>query len=457
MPEGPSIRILGGVGTIGGTKILVQEDDYRVIFDFGITYAAGGEFWGGAIQPRPAAGGLRDYITMGDLPRCEGLYRADAVQSVGLTPNQGDERTHLFISHLHLDHMRLLDMVADEIPVWMHADSLRLFRAVAETGHEPAVPLGARPFEWGQTVRVGPIRVSPVAVDHDIPGACGLIIETSAGSLVYTGDFRTHGVHPERTARFFSMARETRPRVLLTEGTRLGEAERSPDRPPPRSESEVASMIAQVRVDCPGLALITLYPRNIERLMAIAAELSGVGRRLALAPEAAHLFAEMGGRLDQISLYWRQRDRHLAKSHASGTWHRRLLESGIDVVEATDVRKDPLRYLVQLFMPDINELVDLSPPPGSIFLHSNGEPLGRFDPSFGLWARWLNHFGLELRYAGSSGHATPKALNDLVRAVSPDVLMPIHSLQPELLDVADQRRILPEQGACYDLATLQQR
>jgi len=453
MREGPSIHILGGVGTIGGTKILIQEGQHRVLFDFGSTYAAGGEFWGGAVQPRKGAAGLRDWVTLGYLPRCDGLYRPGAAQSVGLEPNQDDQLTQIFVSHLHLDHMALLGMVADQVPVWMHADSLRLFRAVAETGQDPPVPLGARPFESGQTIHVGPIKVILEAVDHDIPGACGLIIETSAGSVVYTGDFRSHGAHPDRMVRFASLARATNPRLLLIEGTRLGEAERTSGRPQ-RRETEVAEAVAQARMDCHGLALITVYSRNTERIAAIAGALDSLGRKLALVPEAAHAFLAMGGRSDQISVYVRHRDRHLAASDHQPAWHRRLMDSAIDRVEAIDIQRNPLHYLIQLSLADINELVDLNPPSGSIFLHSNGEPLGRFDPAFELWVHWLNHFGLELRYVSSSGHATPAALHDLVTAINPDVLMPIHSLHPELLEVADQRRILPLQGSCYQLDSL---
>ncbi len=454
MPEGPSIRILGGVGTIGGTKILVQDGDHRVLFDFGITYEAGSEFWGGAVQPRPGTGGLRDYLGLGYLPRIDGLYRADAAHSADLIRNLGDQRTHIFISHLHLDHMRLVDMLHDQVPVWMHSDSLRLFRAVAETGQEPALPKGACGFEWEDTITLGPIRVTPVAVDHDIPGASGLIIETSAGSVVYTGDFRTNGRHPERMARFKAWARRAKPRLLLIEGTRLGELQRNSDRPPPLSELEIAAIVAQARLDCVGLALITLYPRNTERVAAIAAELTGVGKRLVLAPEAAHILLEMVGKPEGLSVYMSQRDLDRAANNQLPSWHRRLLDSGVDLIAATDVRMHPQKYLVHLFLRDINELVDLNPPPGSIFLHSNGEPLGRFDPAFELWSRWLQHFELELKWANASGHATPQALHELVTAIKPDVLMPIHSLHPELLDVAGQRTVLPEVGSYYDLATL---
>jgi mRNA degradation ribonuclease J1/J2 len=37
-------------------------------------------------------------------------------------------------------------------------------------------------------------RVTPIRVDHSIPGACGFLVETSDGKQVaLTGDFRMHG------------------------------------------------------------------------------------------------------------------------------------------------------------------------------------------------------------------------------------------------------------------------
>lgn len=450
MNSSPVITFHGGIDTIGGTKIFVQEGEHRVLFDFGLNFAPGGDFWGGTLEPRPGAGGLRDYITLGYAPAVDGLYRHDQAPSLGLKPGRG-ETTQVFISHLHLDHMALVDRLAPEIPVWMHRESLQLFRAVAATGEPPAVPAGARPFEWGETIRVGPIQVTPVAVDHDIPGATALLITTSAGTVVYSGDLRLHGPRPDRVAAFVAAARATRPKILLLEGTRMGEGEPGPDRPPALSEDDVPGALLSHLSGATGkLAFLTLYPRNTYRVEGIARAVREAGRTLALSAEAAHIYLSMGGEPREILVYLREKDRG---PNGDPWFLTPWFEAGLLPVDAAAVRSNPGAYLLQLFPGDLNELVDLKPEPGAVFIHSNGEPLGRFDPMWELFMRWLGHFGVELKRAPSPGHATPEDLFGVIGGIAAEVLMPIHSRLPELMHVAGQRRVLPELGATYAIAT----
>src|SRR5438105_12079707 len=42
----------------------------------------------------------------------------------------------------------------------------------------------------GQHARLGPFDVEPIAVNHSIPDAVGLVIRTPAGTMFHTGDFK---------------------------------------------------------------------------------------------------------------------------------------------------------------------------------------------------------------------------------------------------------------------------
>lgn len=452
MTTTPKITFYGGIGTIGGTKIAVEEGGYRILFDFGATYSPSEDLIGGRIHARSGDAELRDLVTMGYTPALDGLYRSGAAETLGLEPGRGD-RTQIFISHLHLDHMALVHLLADDLPVWMHHDSLRMFRAVAATGEEPVVPVGARGFEWGQVIEVGPIKVTPVAVDHDIPGASALLIQTSAGTVVYTGDLRRHGPHPELVDQFIEAARATHPKILLIEGTRLGEAEFYPDRKPTIPEPEVAGRIVELLQGRQGLALTTLYPRNPLRIENIAKALPAVGRTMVLSPEMAYVYRETGYDLQDLAIYLRAKDQDQLAAGTAPGWLTGLLGPGVKTLDAQAIRADQSRYLLQLFYYDLPELVDIKPQPGSLFVHSNGEPLGRFDPAYELFLRWLEHFQIELASVPSTGHASHEDLISIVEGIGPEILMPIHSRTPERMEVAGQFRVLPELGGIYEVAT----
>jgi ribonuclease J len=454
MTATPRITFYGGIGTIGGTKIAVEEGEHRVLFDFGATYAPGGDFWGGKLQARTGAARLRDMVALGYAPALDGIYQPAAAATLGLKPGKGDT-AQVFISHLHLDHMALVDLLGDEVPVWMSHESLRLFQAVAQTGDKPAVPVGARGFGWNEPLEVGPMKVTPLPVDHDIPGAAALLIETSAGTVVYTGDLRLHGPNPELVERFVRTARATNPKILLIEATRMGDlmAEPNPDRPPTLKENEVAGRIVEQLKGVTGLGLITLYPRNPLRIANIARAVAQAGRTLVLSAEMAHVYQAMGYDLSTVAVYQRAKDRLCVATGKCDGYLRSVLGSAGQVLDAAAIRADQSKYLLQLFYWDFPELIDLQPAANSLFIHSNGEPLGRFDPAFELFAHWLNHFQIPLVYAPSTGHASADDLFEIIRGVAPAVLMPIHSKFPELMEVEGIRRVLPEVGASYDVAT----
>ena len=71
------------------------------------------------------------------------------------------------------------------------------------------------------------IKVTPIRVDHSIPGACGFLIETSGGKTVaISGDFRLHGTQERRrlSEHFIDVVRDRGPvDLLIVEGTNIDE------------------------------------------------------------------------------------------------------------------------------------------------------------------------------------------------------------------------------------------
>ncbi len=54
---------------------------------------------------------------------------------MGLIPAEESQfNTAVFITHLHLDHMSAIGMVAPQIPVYMHQNAILIERALETTG-----------------------------------------------------------------------------------------------------------------------------------------------------------------------------------------------------------------------------------------------------------------------------------------------------------------------------------
>jgi len=82
---------------------------------------------------------------------------------------------------------------------------------------------------------------------------------------------------------------------------------------------------------------------------------------------------------------------------------------------------------------DMNELIDIGPSYGSIYIHSTSEPHNEeqiIDEK--RLNHWIDFFGLPKHHFHCSGHASGKEIHKIIQTINPEELMPIHTEQPEL-------------------------
>jgi hypothetical protein len=127
-------------------------------------------------------------------------------------------------------------------------------------------------------------------------------------------------------------------------------------------------------------------------------------------------------------------------------------------IRAYHIRENPSAYLLHLDYYDLNELIDLSPPPGSTYIRACSEPFNEeMQLDHARLKRWLEHFGVnapthEPQYVHASGHASGPEIKQFIRDVSPGVVFPVHTTHPEAFaEVASPttRVVTPEEGKKY--------
>jgi ribonuclease J len=349
------------------------------------------------------------------------------------------------LSHSHLDHSHLAGFVDPAIPIYASEPAARIVELLGRTGRA----IGGVPTSLVSPAdgcfSVGAMRARLLPVDHDVGGACGLLIETADGVIAYSGDLRLHGRHPERTLGFARAAREAGARLLILEGTRLGQAPvLDPEVAPPayRFEADVALAVSAALETVSGrLGVILLTPENGERVEAIAAAVAGQGRTLVLEPEGlAFAEAALGRPLEAPYAVYRAETQDRRPS----------------TVGTADIAAFPGRYLLQLDFTHFAGLLDIiGPGGGGVILACNGPPLGRYEPAWGSLEWWAATLGCPILEVGSSGHAAGPDLALIAGHSGVTCVMSIHSRQPELLAVPPERLLLPEPGRTYDLNQLQ--
>jgi ribonuclease J len=416
-----SFEFWGGLGVIGSSKIMISDGGHRVLLDVGLDIPSGANLFRVPVRIRPDRE-LADRLRVAAAPALPGIYDpAFLAEGDPLGEPVGDPaNTHIFVSHPHIDHVGLAGWVRPEIPVYAHTDAVDMLNALTANGF--GLPGGDPDWQRlaaDQVVRVGEMTVRCIPVDHDVPGACGYLVTTPEGSIAYTGDIRFHGHHPELSNAFVDAVRGAD--VLITEGTTLSF---TPPDGPPRTEDDVLSDFVDILAAAPGLVLLSTYPRDVERVAEFIEAAANLGRTIVWQPGTAGLLRDLGVN--------------------ATTWS--------DELGLADVHAKPGAFVVVPDTDDLPTFLDLPLRPGDAFVHANGEPLGEFDPRWGVFTDWLAYFGVELHKIGCWGHALPDQLQSMVERIAPRVVFPIHTFEPtRLAPPIGVRRVVAAYRTSYAL------
>ncbi len=249
----PAVRLipLGGLGEIGLNMMLVEHDDDVIAIDCGLMF------------PDDEMPGI-DYV----IPDFSyALAKREGFRAVILT-------------HGHEDHIGALPYLLRETSVPIYGTRLTL-ALVAERLREHGLLERATliPYEPRTRLDIGPFGIEPIRVTHSIADGVGLAIDTPAGTIVHTGDFRLDP-HPidDQTPDFgrFSDLGERGVLALCSDSTNV-------DRPGhTRSESEVGPALAERFAAAPGRIVVATFASHVHRIQQVLDLSARFGRRLAL-------------------------------------------------------------------------------------------------------------------------------------------------------------------------------
>ncbi len=436
------ITLYGGVNEIGGNKILIEDKDTRIFLDFGMSYGERAKFYSEPwLSPRDESG----LLEFGLLPDIEGIYRfEESKPSVDA----------LFLSHAHTDHYKYISFLKREIPMYCGETTKILLDVFSQTRvsdfEHDLSGINWKTFRTGDKVKVGSIEVEPIHVDHSIPAAYGFLVHTSNGTIVYTGDFRKHGIRSEMTNDFIEKARTAKPEVMLSEGTNLGRGEIV-------GEEEVRRKISTIIDSSCGIVLAGFSMADVDRLRTFYEAASENGRILAVSLKQAYMLKHLKDakgmnvpdveKDSNIVIYRREKKRYY-------DWEKEVLEMP-NVKDAEDVRKDQSKFIVVSLFSDLKELICIRPEPGSCYLYSSSEPFNEeMELEFDKFQNWLDHFALPMYHAHASGHIMPNELRSVISAIKPKKIIPMHTEHAEMFskwcgDVT--QFIVPEKGVPISL------
>lgn len=460
-----TLTFYGGVNEIGGNKILIEDKKDKIFLDFGMSFGLHFKYFDAFLTPRKL-NGMGDFYELGLLPQLQGIYRNDYLHWMGRKAEQLD-CNGVFLSHAHADHVGYVHFLRNDLPVYGTPESHKIMESVEETsgtgwcefanlkktfefykntkggysrlqGEKAKVPREFRTVE--KPVQFDSMKITSSRVNHSLPGATGYIIETSNGTIAYTGDIRFHGYGGHLTEKFIEEAKGVD--TLIIEGTRM-------DGVSTLTEEEIKERISKEISKTEGVVLANWPLRDTDRLMSFFEAAKENGRQLVLSTKQAHLLEKLSEvnedvpkltdkniRIFLTRKYWGLIDRELPDDKLKATdyasWERPYLDHP-NVIDYNELRNNHSEFVVRTDFFDMTELIDIQPNEKSRFIPSTCEPFDdKMEFNKEIIDSWMNHFGVrQTPTLHCSGHAPGPDLERIIEEINPKRLIPVHTVKAE--------------------------
>lgn len=414
------MKFWGGLNTIGGNIIEIRYGNDRIIFDFGRHYNPADVLLSKNARPEKY---VSDMLRLNILPKIDGIYKKQDISQIDiLSVEESSYNTAVFISHLHLDHVASIDAI--HVPIYMSHDSKKMFEQLNKIDELPLKPSNEiKTFDYNDVIEIGEIKLTAYQNDHDIIGSCAFFVETPDLKIGYSGDFRMHGKNPHHNENWMKEMATKKLDYLLIEGTSFFHETEEKIVTLPISELEVHNLIKEKLLEDKyksGVAFFNIYHRNFDRIEGLVNVAKETKRKIVFEDKTFQLIKGLGKNFDCFKLS----------------------------TEIKEINKNPNLYLVQNSFDNVFDLLDFNLE-NSLYIHSNGVPLGEFDPAYNSLLSILEILGVDYAKIQTSGHADKDAILQAIDIVKPNCIIPWHSLAPENINPTDQKILMPQLGIWY--------
>lgn len=228
---------LGGLGEFGLNAMVVEWQDHLLLVDAGVMF------------PSAEMPGIDSVV-----PDFQYLaQRAARLRGIVLT-------------HGHEDHIGALGFALQAAPAPVYGSRLTLGFARRRL-QDRGLSADLRTLTPGQPVELGPFRIHPIRVAHSVLDSLALAIETPAGVVLATGDFKIDASAPpeERTdLDALSAWGERGVLALLADSTNVELRGRTP------GEDDLLPAFEEIFGSTPGRVVVSCFATSIPRIQRVA-------------------------------------------------------------------------------------------------------------------------------------------------------------------------------------------
>ncbi len=335
----------------------------------------------------------------------------------GLFNGQADYKA-VFLSHYHADHIGLAGKILDGIPIYMGE---KAYNIVYSSNKYRNISTDFTPnfMKNGEPILISDIKITPVSCDHSAYDSYMLLIEQGTEKVLYTGDFRANG------RREFAELIKRLPTVdtLIIEGTTLSRSYTGRN----IEEEKLENIGIEFLKKFNGPAFIFCSSTNIDRLIT-AHNIAKKTDRIFLEDVYTAQLAACSGETEIIP---KRGEVYSFQTDNSDKQHTALEKFSRAKIGRTSIAKTKFLMTVRPSM--TNYLKKLS----EYISFENGVLF------YALWKGYLEKEnvkkfvefmeskGCKTHVLHTSGHADSETVDELVNAVSPKVIIPVHTENAE--------------------------
>lgn len=199
----------------------------------------------------------------------------------------------VFITHAHEDHIGGIAHLWQKLgaPV-VYARTFTAHHARRKMEEQGADPTEVKTVSaYPAVVEAGPFAVSFLPVAHSIPESSGLVIDTPAGRIVHTGDFKLDEspvLGEPFDPKLWAEIAKPGVKALVCDSTNVFSAHAG------RSEATVGPEIERLVGEAKGMVVATTFASNVARLKTLADAGQRAGRSVVLLGRAMRRMVQAG-------------------------------------------------------------------------------------------------------------------------------------------------------------------
>lgn len=383
------IRIipLGGLGEFGLNMMLVEYGDSAIAIDCGLMF-----------------------------PGADLLGIDLVIPDIGYLLEQRDKLKAIVLTHAHEDHVGALPYVLKHFDVPIYGSRLTLgLLANKLKEHDLEDSADIREITAGERWEIGPFKLEGIRVTHSLVDCLALAIETPAGVIIHTGDFKIDNTPMEGEMfdfQRFAAYGEKGVLLLLSDSTNVERRGHTP------SEREVATNLEQIIAASTGKVLVSTFSSSIPRIQQVIEISERCDRRVVLSGRSMIRNCQVASDLGYL---------HLPRSFMTDSERWADLPPDRLTLLTTGSQGEPLSVLHRVALDDhktikvgSGDTVILS----SKFIPGNEKTISNM----------INHLyrrGAEVHYEKVSeihvsGHASQEELKIMLQLTRPRYFVPIH-------------------------------